>query len=173
MQQSDSMAATNGLAILQPAVTPHLAALNCSKHIHSITNTQQTDPNETQAKPEPQSHKKQFCLIAATNQQPRACCLLQQIFVHNPQPNHAADAFYFKTHAQDIQNRRKRKQRQERQQRVSMVRLWNKLNKPAAKRFDNSCIFLAETWFPTLQLLGFMPKIQTSTKFPTQGNNQD
>ena len=33
------MAATNGLAMLQPTVAPHLATLNCSKHIHSIINT--------------------------------------------------------------------------------------------------------------------------------------
>ena len=33
------MAATNKIAMLQPTGAPHLATLNCSKHIHSIINT--------------------------------------------------------------------------------------------------------------------------------------
>ena len=40
---------------------------------------------------------------------------------------------------------------------VNMIRLWNKFKKSTAKRFDSSCIILAEIWFPKLRFLSFMP----------------
>ena len=53
-----------------------------------------------------------------------------------------------------------------------MIRLWNKFNKPTAKRFDNSCIFLTEIWFPNCNFWISCQQIQISTKIPTQTNNQ-
>ena len=49
----------------------------------------------------------------------------------------------------------KTEKRQENHQRANMIKLWNKLSKPAAKRFDSSCIFLAGTSFSFAGFLSY------------------
>mgnify|MGYP004710713589 FL=1 len=67
MQQNDSMAATNGPAILQPAMTPHIAALNCSKHRHGL----RTKQNSKEFKPLQKIQQPKKGRAATTNHESR------------------------------------------------------------------------------------------------------